>query len=157
MSTPAAVTEKVPAEYVVFPGNAGPPTSCDVQGAGTPVPGVTVKVTPLLAWPPTVTTAGPVVAPAGTSVVRLVEVHPVGVVAVPLNVTVLVPCAAPKFVPAIVTDVPTAPADGVRLVRVGGGGGVVTVKLIPLLAWPPTVTTTGPVVALTGTSVVRLV
>src|SRR5580704_4428673 len=98
---------------------AGLPTSCAVQGAGTPEAAPTVKVTPLLAWPPTVTTTGPVVAPVGTSAVRLVAVHPVGVVAAPLNVTVLVPCAVPKFVPAIVTDVPTAPADGVS----GGGAG----------------------------------
>jgi len=39
----------------------------------------------------------------------------------PLNVTVLVPCVEPKFVPAIVTDVPAIPEDGERLVIVGGG------------------------------------
>src|ERR1700733_14243060 len=94
-----------------------------VQGAGTPVPAVTVKIRPLLAWPPTVTTTVPVVAPAGTSIVRLVAVHVVGVVAMPLTVTVLVPCDVPKLVPAIVTGVPTAPEVGVRLVRVGGVGG----------------------------------
>jgi hypothetical protein len=33
----------------------------------------------------------------------------VGVPAVPLNFTVLVPCVAPKFVPVIVTDVATGP------------------------------------------------
>ena len=43
----------------------------------------------------------------------------VGVAAVPLNVTVLVPCVAPKFVPVIVTDVPTGPLVGDRLVSVG--------------------------------------
>jgi hypothetical protein len=37
-----------------------------------------------------------------------------------LNVTVLVVCVGPKFVPAIVTAVPTAPDDGVRLVSLGG-------------------------------------
>ncbi len=48
----------------------------------------------------------------------------VGVAAVPLNVTVLLPCVAPKLVPVIVTAVPTGPLVGDRLVRVGA---VVTV------------------------------
>jgi hypothetical protein len=58
----------------------------------------------------------------------LVELQLVGVPAVPLNVTALVSCAAPKFVPVIVTEVPTAPEFGVRLVMPG-----VTVKLRLLL------------------------
>jgi hypothetical protein len=70
---------------------------------------VTVKFTPLLATPPTVTTTFPVVAPVGTGTTMLVGPQLVGVPAVPLNVTVLVPCVAPKFVPVIVTDVPTGP------------------------------------------------
>jgi hypothetical protein len=53
----------------------------------------------------------------------------VGVATVPLNVTVLVPCVVPKLVPAIVTDLPTVPEFGVRLVMLGE-----TVKLTPLLA-----------------------
>jgi hypothetical protein len=69
---------------------------------------VTVKPTPLLATPPTVTTTFPVVAPLGTGTVILVSLQLVGVPTVPLNVTVLVPCA-PKFVPVIVTAVPTDP------------------------------------------------
>src|SRR5205814_1183385 len=120
-------------------------------GAGA----VTVKVTPLLACPPTVTTTFPVVAPGGTGATRLVALQLVGVAAVPLKVTVLVPWVAPKFVPAIVTAVPTAPEGGVRLVRLGAGA--VTVKLTPLLACPPTVTTTFPVVAPGGTGATRLV
>src|SRR5580700_3186628 len=83
---------------------------------------ITVNVMALLASPPTVTTTLPVAALAGTGATRLVALQLVGVAAKPLNVTVLVPCVPPKFVPAIVTDVPTAPAVGVRLVRVGGGG-----------------------------------
>src|SRR5207244_9934209 len=51
---------------------------------------VTVKVTPVLGSPPTVTTTGPVTAPAGTGTVILVAVQLVGDAAVPLNVTVLV-------------------------------------------------------------------
>jgi hypothetical protein len=53
--------------------------------------GVTVKVTPLLACPATVTTTGPVVAAAGTGTAMLVAFQLVGVAAVPLKVTVLVP------------------------------------------------------------------
>ena len=70
------------------------------------------------------------------------------VAAVPLNLTVLVPCVEPKFVPVIVTDVPTAPEVGDRLVMLGVAS---TVKLTPLLAAPDTVTTTLPVVAPVGT------
>jgi hypothetical protein len=70
---------------------------------------VTVKFTPLLATPPTVTTTFPVVAPVGTGTTMLVGLQLVGVPAVPLNVTVLVPCVAPKFVPVLVTDVATGP------------------------------------------------
>jgi hypothetical protein len=39
----------------------------------------------------------------------LVALQLVGVPAVPLNVTVLVPWVAPKFAPVIVTGVPTPP------------------------------------------------
>ena len=78
----------------------------------------------------------------------------VGVAVVPLNVTVLVPCAAPKIVPVIVTDVPTGPLVGDRLVTLGAG--VVTVKVTPLLATAPTVTTALPVVAAAGTGTTML-
>jgi len=116
----------------------------------------TVKFAPLLAWPPTFTTTLPVVAPVGTSTVMLVALQPFAIPAgVPLNVTVLAPCAAPKFVPAMVTLVPTVPKTGLRLVMLGGGP--TTVKATPLLAIPPTVTTTGPLVAPVGTSTVILV
>jgi hypothetical protein len=69
----------------------------------------TVKFTPLVATPPTVTSTLPVVAPVGTDVAMLVALQVVTVAAVPLNVTVLVPCEDPKFVPVIVTGVPTGP------------------------------------------------
>ena len=52
---------------------------------------VTVKLTPLLASPPTVTTTFPLVAAFGTDVVMLVGLQFVTVAAVPLNVTVFVP------------------------------------------------------------------
>src|SRR6201981_2155120 len=114
----------------------------------------TVKLTPLLATPPTVTTTFPVVAPVGTDVAMLVALQLVTVAAVPLKVTVLVPCEDPKFVPVIVTAVPTGPEVGDRLVMLGVDD---TVKLTPLLATPPTFTTTLPVVAPVGTDVAMLV
>jgi hypothetical protein len=112
--------------------------------------GNTVNVTPALGTPLTMTTTGPVVAPEGTGATMLFALQLVGVVEIPLNVTVLVPCADPKFVPAIVIDAPTAPDVGDKLVMLGVGR---TVKLTPLLATPPTVTTTLPVVAAAGTIV----
>ena len=106
---------------------------------------VTTKPTPLLAK---VTTTFPVVAPLGTGTTMLVAFQLVGGASVPLNVTVLVPCAAPKFVPVIVTEVPTTPEVTDKLLMLGAG---TTVKLTPLLAAPATVTTTFPVVAPAGT------
>jgi hypothetical protein len=105
--------------------------------------------------PETVTTTFPGVAPDGTGIVMLVAVQLVGFGAgVPLNETELVPCDAPKFDPAMVTEVPTGPEFGLRLVMLGGG---VTVKSTPLLETPPTNTRTFPVVVPTGTGAVMLV
>jgi len=53
--------------------------------------GATVKLTPLLAAPATVTTTFPVVAPDGTGAPMANELQLVGVVGVPLKVTVLEP------------------------------------------------------------------
>jgi len=97
----------------------------------------TVKSTPLLACPPTVTTTLPVAAPAGTGTTMLGSFQLVGVAVVPLNVTVLVPCGAPKFVPVIVTDVPTGPKVGFKLVMLGG---VTIAKFKILLNSPLTMT-----------------
>ena len=56
--------------------------------------------------------------------------HAVAVAAVPLNVTVLEPCVAPKLDPVIVTAVPTGPATGDRLVMLGPeGGGAFTTRV----------------------------
>src|SRR5258707_10151751 len=63
--------------------------------------------------------------------------------------SVLVPCVEPKFVPVIVTDAPTIPEVGDKLVMLGAA---TTVKLTPLLAAPLTVTTTLPVAAPVGTT-----
>ena len=65
-----------------------------------------------------------------------------------MKVTVLVPWAEPKLTPVIVTALPTPADAGERFVIVGAE---LTVKLIPLLATPPTVTTIFPVVAPVGT------
>jgi hypothetical protein len=81
--------------------------------------GKTVKLTPLLATPPTVTTTLPVVAPVGTGATIDVALQLVGVAAAPLNVTVLLPCVAPKFAPVMVTEAPTPPEVGDRLVMLG--------------------------------------
>lgn len=84
-------------------------------GAGT-----TVNEEPLLSTPLTLTTTFPVAAPVGT--VALIEVAlqlPNEVTVVPLNFTVLVPLDEPKFVPVMVTNVPTAPDVGDRVVMVG--------------------------------------
>ena len=107
----------------------------------------TVKLTPLLALPPTVTTTSPVVAPVGTVATIVVALQlPIAVAVVPLKATALVPCVAPKAVPLIVTAAPTAPVAGVKLVMVGN-----TVNATPLLFTPLAFTTTLPVVAPAGT------
>jgi hypothetical protein len=106
-----------------------------------------VNVTPLLEVPPTATTTLPVVAPVGTvATIEVVLQLVIVVAAVPLNFTVLEPCVDPKFAPVIVTDSPTTPAGGHRLVILGA-----TVNDEPLLANPLTVTTTLPVVDPVGT------
>jgi hypothetical protein len=94
------------------------PTAADV-GERLLMLGRTLKLTPLLAVLPTVTTTLPVVAPAGTGATMFVVLQLVGVAVVPLNLTVLVPCVEPKFLPVIVTDVPTVPDVGDRLVMLG--------------------------------------
>src|SRR5579863_1560883 len=91
----------------------------------------TVKAAPLLATPLTIATTGPVVAPVGTAATRLVALQLVTVDAVPLKVTVLVPCVAPKLVPVMVTAAPTAAVAGLRLLMAGVGS---TVKAAPPLA-----------------------
>ena len=116
--------------------------------------GATRKNMPLLAKPLTVTTTLPVVAPFGTGAVMLVALQLVGVDATPLKVTVLVPCEAPKFDPEMVTETPKGAKVGLRLVILGGR---ITVKGTLLLATPPTVTTTFPVVAPFGTGTTMLV
>jgi len=89
----------------------------------------------------------------------LVLLQSVGVACTPAKVTVLVPWVAPKFAPVIVTVVPTVPELGLRFVMLGAWSraGGVTVKVAPLLAFPPTANTTLPVTAPVGTDVTMLV
>ena len=96
--------------------------------------GTTVKVTPLLACPPTVTTTLPVVAALGTGTAMLVALQLDGEPSVPLKLTVLVPCVAPKFAPAIVIMVPTAPDTGDRLVMLAAVLPLPTVLNAAILA-----------------------
>jgi len=80
---------------------------------------VTVKVDALLTTPPTVTTTLPLVAVAGTGTTMLVADQLVGVAAVPLKVTELVPWEAPNPVPVMVVGVPTGPDPGATVVMTG--------------------------------------
>src|SRR4051794_18122248 len=106
MSMPAPVTVNVPPVAPAWPLMAGLPMSWLSHGAGRAAGGVlTVKATPALACPFTVTITAPLVAAVGTVTVMLVALQPTGVAGVPLNVTVLVPAAVPKLVPLIVTTV----------------------------------------------------
>jgi hypothetical protein len=136
-----APTDPVPGDTDVMLGAAG--------GAV-----VTVNATPLLATPPTVTTTFPLVAPLGTGTTMLVADQFVGAAFVVLNVTVLVPCVAPKLVPLIVTAVPIAPLAGASDVIDGAAAtppvtvtllnaAVAAVDTVWLVTASPTYTCTG--------------
>jgi hypothetical protein len=110
-----------------------------------------VKFEELVAVPPgVVTVILPVVAPEGTAAVTLLSFTNVKTADVPLNRTPLTPA---KWLPLIVTDVPTTPLDGEKPLIVGP----VTVKFEELVAVPPgVVTVILPVVAPEGTVAVTL-
>ena len=81
-----------------------------------------VKLVALVAVPPAVVIAmGPVVAPTGGVAVIWVAESTVKLALVPLNRTAVAPV---KFLPVIVTTVPTPPIVGEKPVMVGIGGGV---------------------------------
>lgn len=96
-----------------------PEAGLTLETCGVDPTTTTVNATPLLATPPTLTITLPLVAPAGTGTTILLALQPVGEAAVPLNVTVLAPCVAPKLVPVMVTAVPTAPEVGLTLETCG--------------------------------------
>jgi hypothetical protein len=105
---------------------------------------LTVKLVVLVAEPPGfVTLIGPVVAVEGTVAVIWVAEFTTNVAVTLLNVTPVVVKLAPltvplKFVPVILTDVPTGPKVGVNELIVGAGTGV-TVKLVVLVFCPAAV------------------
>jgi hypothetical protein len=113
---------------------------------------VTVKLLAEVAVPPgVVTEILPVVAPLGTVAVICVAVFTVNVADLPLNFTAVAPV---RLVPVIVTEVPTGPLVGVKVVIVGAGT-VVTAKSLDEVALPfGVVTEILPVVAPLGTVVV---
>ena len=105
---------------------------------------LTLKGTRLLDSVPAVTTTGPVVAADGTVATIFVLVQEVIPAVTPLNLTE--PTVVPNFVPLTVTDAPVGPLFGKRFEIPG-----VTLNCFALLATPPTVTTTFPVLAVLGT------
>src|SRR5256712_3662269 len=110
-------------------------------GAAPPLSGAALVAVP----PGVVTLSGPVVAPAGTVAwIAVLEVT-VKVALTPLKATAVAPV---KFVPLIVTLVPTGPLPGAKLAMVGG---LSTLNELALVAVPPgVVTLNGPVVAPAG-------
>ena len=108
-----------------------------------------MKLLALVAVPPgVVTLIGPVVAPLGTIARTWVSESTVKKADVPLKATAVVPM---KWLPLMVTVVPTGPLLGLKKLIVGGG---ITVKLLALVAVPAVVLTLiGPVVAPVGTEV----
>ena len=114
--------------------------------------GETLKLDPVvIVIPFTVTDIGPEVAPDGTLVAILDVVEVVTEANVPLNDTMGM---VMKFVPVIVTAVPTAPLVGLKPMTVGEDN---TVKLVALeMVTPLTVIEILPVVAPAGTLAVML-
>ena len=115
---------------------------------------MTVKELEEVAVPPgVVTEIVPVVAPFGALVAMWLASVTEKVAVVPLNLTLVAPV---KFVPVIVTLVPTMPLAGEKLVMVGAAA--FTVKLFVEVAVPTGVTITiFPVTAPAGTVSVTLV
>ena len=133
---------------------------------GAPLPGLkpltvgegssTVKVGPVAVIPFTATFTAPVVAPAGTVMVKLVVLAVVTVAAVPLKVTLLLAAVGLKFVPVMVTVAPTKPLVG--LISVIVGGGITTVNDTPEFEVSPEVEVKkmGPLCAPAGTGALKL-
>jgi hypothetical protein len=118
--------------------------------------GNTVKlVAVVIATPFTIIDIGPVIAPAGTIALILVEVDEVMSATIPLNDTWLSASGVLKLVPVMVTIAPTAALEGLKLVIVGVGSTVKFVALLRVILL--VVIEILPVVAPVGTFVVRLV
>jgi hypothetical protein len=101
--------------------------------------GGTVNIEPLVSVKPlTVIVIGPVVALAGTDVVKVVVVAAVTVAKVPLKRTTLSVSVVLKFVPKSVTTAVGAPLVGVNPVNVGVGSTVNTPALVMVIPVPLT-------------------
>ena len=123
----ATVTEA----EIGLPDTIPPPSTLTAEGETCGGGGsVTVKAILLLTTPFTVTFTFPVAAPPGTVVAILVELQVVAVAATPLNVTLFPPAPAPKFVPLIVTGIPTGPDDG-DSPPIDGGGAATPAAHVP--------------------------
>ncbi len=146
------VTEVTPVKFVplmVTTVPTGPLVGVNEVIVGA-APLVTVKTFELAAVPPgVVTRISPVSAPKGTVAVIFVAETTVKVADLNRKVTEVAPV---KFVPFIVTTVPTGPLVGENDVMVGAAAAV-TVKSFALVAVPfGVVTPMGPVVALEAPS-----
>jgi hypothetical protein len=147
------VLKLAPEITTVAPTDAARGAIPEIRGVGKTVKDeALVMVTPLV-----VTLIGPVVAPAGTVVVRLEDVAAVTVANVPLNRTTLFEGVVLKLVPEIVTVALKEPLVGVKVVMVGEGNTVKFDALVIVTPVPLTLTEIGPEVAPAGTDVVRLV
>jgi len=112
-------------------------------------PAVTVKLVTLVALPSSVVTVmEPVGAPKGTVAVTVPELLTVNIAALPPNETAVAPV---KFVPVIVTPVPTGPVTGAKELMAGVIVKRVVVTIDPLLG---VVMLMRPVLAPAGTVVV---
>jgi hypothetical protein len=119
---------------------------------------MTVKLVELVAvFPPTVTVNFPVVAPEGIVVVIVVDVLAVTVEVVPLNFTVLLAGVVLKFVPVMVTVVPTIPLTGLKLVMMGNVAAPMVKSFALTTVIQLVVTDIFPVIDPGGTVVVILV
>lgn len=119
---------------------------------------MTVKSVELVTvFPPTVIDNFPVVAPEGIVVVIVEDVLAVTVEVVPLNFTVLLAGVVLKFVPVMVTVVPTNPLTGLKLVMVGNVPAPIVKSFALTIVIQFVVTDILPVMAPGGTVVVILV
>src|SRR5262252_8593293 len=109
--------------------------SPSVQPEGS---GVTVNAELLAVWPFTETENGPDDAPDGTIATMLVSLQFVTTALVAPNETVLLPCVGPKFVPVIVTHVPTAPDVGAIEVMPGSKASPATERAAHTVTKPTT-------------------
>ena len=123
-----------------------PGAIAEITGVGVP----TVNETPLLGVLFSVTTTLPVVALLGTMATIWVSLQLETAARMPLKVTVLVVCVAPKPEPVMVTVVPGEPEEGEMPEIVS----VPMTKRRELLTRPLTMTLTRPVMAPVGTGTV---